>query len=378
MLKTVGKHFVVAFIAVGLCFHIFTCLAISLPSAPSVWAAQDVEEAIQLGYVPVNLQNKYQDGITRGEFAKVSLYFLVAQYNYYESSGIDVSSFLERFLSSAAGIKVAAYSKEDIVEYLPIEQRESFDPDYDNTWNFLLHNITPFSDMASDYYVNAAYVLGIVNGRGDGSFAPEDIIVRQEAAAMLTRVYQIYCGKESLPALSDFSPITGFSDYEAIDGWARGYVSLMVDHQIMKGVEAGVFSPDTYYTREQCYSTFLRLYNNMPISRSKGNVERFASLEEDFSYIRGVFYEYSFKCYENDTIILMFAHYSGLPRGDSYSKFYIFWKNGGIKPVNGITPGVSDISDFILLYDEGEILSFVVNGCTYQLNMFSGELCLIE
>ena len=219
MLKTVGKHFVVAFIAVGLCFHIFTCLAISLPSAPSVWAAQDVEEAIQLGYVPVNLQNKYQDGITRGEFAKVSLYFLVAQYNYYESSGIDVSSFLERFLSSAAGIKVAAYSKEDIVEYLPIEQRESFDPDYDNTWNFLLRTITPFSDMASDYYVNAAYVLGIVNGRGGGSFAPEDIIVRQEAAAMLTRVYQIYCGKESLPALSDFSPITGFSDYEAIDGW---------------------------------------------------------------------------------------------------------------------------------------------------------------
>lgn len=377
-MKTAGKSFVAALIAVGLCCRMSTCLAISQPPAPSAWAVQDVEDAVRLGYVPTNLQNKYQDGITRSEFAKVALYFLVAQYNYYESSEIDVSSFLERFLSSAKGIEASAYSKEDIASYLPIEQRDNFELGYDNTWDFLLRNIVPFSDMGSDYYVNAAYVLGIVNGRGDSSFAPEDIIARQEAAAMLTRVYQIYCGKENLPALSDFSPIIGFSDFEAIGGWARGYVSLMFDHQIMKGVEAGVFSPDTYYTREQCYSTFLRLYNNMPISRSKGNVERFSSLEEDFSYIQGAFYEYSIKCYENDALILMFAHYSGLPRGDSYSKFYIFWKNGGMRSVSGITPSISNINDFTILHDEGETLSFIVGESSYQLDLRSGELSTIE
>ncbi len=36
-----------------------------------------------------------------------------------------------------------------------------------------------------------AYYLGLVEGRGDGSFDPDGLITRQEAAVMLTRAYGV-------------------------------------------------------------------------------------------------------------------------------------------------------------------------------------------
>lgn len=55
---------------------------------------------------------------------------------------------------------------------------------------------SPFTDVTADSgYITVAYDLGIVNGRGNGKFAPSDTAKRQEAAAMIVRVYEKYRGE---------------------------------------------------------------------------------------------------------------------------------------------------------------------------------------
>ena len=49
---------------------------------------------------------------------------------------------------------------------------------------------SPFTDMTTNRgYITIAYDLGIVGGVGDGRFAPDQAATREQAAAMLVRVY---------------------------------------------------------------------------------------------------------------------------------------------------------------------------------------------
>lgn len=69
---------------------------------------------------------------------------------------------------------------------------------------------SPFTDVTADAgFITVAYDLGIVNGKGSGKFAPEDTAKRQEAAAMIVRVYENYRGEMTFThgfyAISSFS-----------------------------------------------------------------------------------------------------------------------------------------------------------------------------
>ena len=80
--------------------------------------------------------------------------------------------------------------------------------------------ISPFNDIPEDTegWINAAYANGIINGRGDGSFYPDDPAAYEEAIKM------IVC------ALGD--------EPEAMKrgGWYIGYVALAVEYKITNGV----------------------------------------------------------------------------------------------------------------------------------------------
>ena len=80
------KQYLAVLLAAACLFQPLSALAQEAPSGdPSPWAAESVAKAITLGIVPEELQKDYQQEITRGEFAQVSLLFLAAQYNFYES-----------------------------------------------------------------------------------------------------------------------------------------------------------------------------------------------------------------------------------------------------------------------------------------------------
>ena len=84
--------------------------------------------------------------------------------------------------------------------------------------------------------MNNAAALGIVTGYEDGTFRPYKTISRQEAAAMLDRLYQVLGGKTD--AVSE----KAFADDVKI-GWARGSVYAMRQTGIMQGKENNQFCP---------------------------------------------------------------------------------------------------------------------------------------
>lgn len=89
---------------------------------------------------------------------------------------------------------------------------------------------SPFGDVSGDGYITLAHDIGMTNGVpiSDGSyrFLPDATATREEAAAMLVRVYQRYTGKvdflHGFYAFSSYSQIQLTAQMEAVSlGWSR-------------------------------------------------------------------------------------------------------------------------------------------------------------
>ncbi|MFA6947680.1 MAG: S-layer homology domain-containing protein, partial [Eubacteriales bacterium] len=100
----------------------------------------------------------------------------------------------------------------------------------------------PFDDVAAgSYYENAviwASENGIVNGVGDGKFAPDDDITREQLAAVLYR-YAEYAGCD-LTASAD---LTAFTDAGDISGYAAAAISWANANGFISGKGDGILDP---------------------------------------------------------------------------------------------------------------------------------------
>lgn len=69
---------------------------------------------------------------------------------------------------------------------------------------------SPFLDVTTNKgFITLAYDMGIVGGVGDGKFAPDSSATREQAAAMLVRLYErLYASSIALTSLSGYTPIT--------------------------------------------------------------------------------------------------------------------------------------------------------------------------
>lgn len=190
---------------------------------------------------------------------------------------------------------------------------------------------------------------------------------------MLERTYRVYAGEDA--ASEAAAALTPFTDREAIGTWAEESVALMVQNGVMKGVEESLFSPTTGYTREQCYVTFLRLYENMPTSRAGENVDRLYTREEELAGIRpGGFLVWADVCFENELATVVLAHYGGLPHGASYDRFFIAYEAGGVR-VASPAPWVE--KDSFCPSDDGEGAVYRSGYEEYRLDLKTGEsVCL--
>ncbi|MCR2806907.1 alpha-amylase family glycosyl hydrolase [Paenibacillus soyae] len=107
-----------------------------------------------------------------------------------------------------------------------------------------------FTDVPADAwfapYAEAAYELGIVNGRGDGRFAPEEAITREEMAAMLIRAYRLV-GE----AQEESAPAPAFTDFDAVSSWALQDVSAAAELELVKGRADGSFAPGERLSRAE-------------------------------------------------------------------------------------------------------------------------------
>lgn len=87
--------------------------------------------------------------------------------------------------------------------------------------------------------IGIAVKEGYVNGYSDGTFRPQQVISRQEAAAMIARVLE----------LEDFQTADRLGDSEDIASWARGPVSAIRERGIIDTILDGSFHPLRIMTR---------------------------------------------------------------------------------------------------------------------------------
>lgn len=177
---------------------------------PSDWAVNEVQTAVNAGYVPEELQSGYTNAITRKEFSKLAVLFTANELGYTYD-------------------EFKAYMADKSAGYV-------------------------YSDC-DDEYVLLAAEAGFVYGTGDGLFEPDRAITREEAATLLNRVYYSY-------GLNSHYFEAEFDDASDISEWAMSGVCWCVRKGIMKGVSDTRFDPKGTYTREQAIVTFARMAEN--------------------------------------------------------------------------------------------------------------------
>ncbi len=177
----------------------------------SDWATEELEKAATDGIIPKELENEdLTENINRADFAK---------------------------------ILVNAYEKIALSELVEVTE-------------------SPFTDT-DDTDVLKASNAGFILGMGEGLFMPEELLSREQAALMMTRVYKkvTYPDKPSEEYDSinlTFNNELSFADDEDISNWAEQAVYFMADIEIVNGVGENKFAPKDNISREQAIITAYR------------------------------------------------------------------------------------------------------------------------
>ena len=166
-------------------------LGVPASASYSDWAADELKEAVELGLVPEESEWDYRQNITRQEFAGL----MVSLYELLHGS--------------------VAYEYE-----------------------------TPFTDV-DDVYVSTSYSLGIVSGMGNGTFAPDQEITREQMAVMLHNLLSRMFYEEPVTN----NPLKSFNDANNISGWAYDAAAFITEHGIIQGYSGG-FHPKENASRE--------------------------------------------------------------------------------------------------------------------------------
>lgn len=357
----------------------------------SSWAKPEVEKAIELCFVPISFRENYTRNITRGEFAKLAMFFLQMQYGYQGVSAVQVWSptgysdntfFKPQFMNAYCATHTDRNGNPFRDKY------ETEDYKYHNTNVEIKLPEMPFDDVdeySKDFdFIERAYHIGIVNGLSETVFNPEGDITRQEAAAMLMRVYKNYAKVEN----TDNAYL--FADDEAIADWAKEDVYAINSLGVMQGIGDDMFAPLDNYTIEQAIATFLRLYESAPVSRKNKNITPLLDYQyESKQYFHreggSYFHETERKEYEN--FIMVGGYWTQRHTTSTTDRSYIFRKTGGmidISQVWEISPDektistVSSIGDTFRLYNKLNGTEKVYSKGEYKMKIDLDTGILIE
>ena len=187
-----------------------TAMSDGTPLAPpSDWAVSDVKKAEALNITEKGKLYRYRMSITREEFCELI-------YNY-------------------------CYNVIKEVDTVTVENK--------------------FTDTTNSKIIRLN-AMGIINGKSETEFAPNDLLTREEAAVILNRMVN-----KTVPV-----PVTemyfAFDDEASISAWASDSIQIMCNMGVMNGVGDNKFAPQENYTTEQAIVTLVRVYANSGVSKS--------------------------------------------------------------------------------------------------------------
>ena len=168
------------------------------------WAKDQVNEAIASGLVAAGLGEDYRVKITRAQFAATTV----------------------KLYEAMSGEKVPAAAE------------------------------NPFTDTSDPVILQAAE-LGFVYGITDDTFAPGSLVTREQAAAMLSRVYTKLGGE--IPRVT----ATSFTDDGGISSYAKSSVAFMAEKGIVSGKGENRFDPGGSASVQEALSIALRMFKNL-------------------------------------------------------------------------------------------------------------------
>ena len=171
----------------------------------SPWAKETVSEAKGLNIIKTDGNYNYTAFISRDEFCEL------------------VFNYIENFSESAFSVGIIKSS---------------------------------FTDTDNEH-IGVLNALGIIHGKSETEFAPNDSLTREEAAAILYRlIKRIYPDSAATEMYFDFA------DGDQISDWAASSIQVVCNMRIMNGVGDNKFAPQELYTTEQAITTLVRVYNN--------------------------------------------------------------------------------------------------------------------
>ena len=108
----------------------------------------------------------------------------------------------------------------------------------------VLKDVKPLFIDTDDVCIGALSNVGIITGRNDECFSPNDFLTREEAAAVIGRAFDLFGFKR-------LNKITNFADKSNISPWAVSAVDSLCPYKIIIGTDNGNFLPKNTITREQ-------------------------------------------------------------------------------------------------------------------------------
>jgi peptidoglycan hydrolase-like protein with peptidoglycan-binding domain len=123
-----------------------------------------------------------------------------------------------------------------------------------------------FTDIRGDEWfaeaVHALAAAGIVEGRQDGSYGPEDSLTRAQMAVFLARVL-------GLPE-STGEPFIDVTEHD----WFAGAVGALYQRRLIYGTSAFVFSPNEPVSRQQAVTMIMRAWDFFAVNDPESAVGR--------------------------------------------------------------------------------------------------------
>lgn len=194
-----------------------------ITDSASDWSKPEIEKAAACNLLPYELTDKYKKNITRQQFCDLIYRLIATEFYPYSDSRMGEWSTID-----------------NIIDERQLRQKL---------------NSVSFTDCQDDR-IKFLSGAGIILGMGDGTFAPDSSIKREQAATILSRTAEFLGNKKIIKP----SYVISYSDEEFISEWAKFAIWSMRAMNIMKGVSETEFDPQGSYTVEQAIATMIRLY----------------------------------------------------------------------------------------------------------------------
>ncbi len=119
----------------------------------------------------------------------------------------------------------------------------------------------------------AIYLLGIMNGVGDGRFSPQTPVTREQIAKIILTLQSACEETELILPEAYYNPMT---DFMSVSDWAKPYVELAYNRGIVTGYEDGSFRGNKVVTKEEAVALIVR-----SVSLNEHTQEEFSEDQEE-------------------------------------------------------------------------------------------------